>query len=106
MDNHIVEISCRAHMNYMIPRILEKEKQQGFKTTMNFLLGKLIYHKANKVLSLPEVVNYVLLNYGDAYFGFKAGANLAIDTFKEICDNTQTRFETGYSNESVVTRIL
>lgn len=106
MLNDLILTSLQAHFKYVYPRIHEKEKQRGFKATITFLSGKLEHYPANKVMSLPEVVNYVMLNYGDSYFGYKAGANLAIDIFKEICDNINARYNTGYTSDTTVTRIL
>lgn len=104
--NELVKITLIAHLNYIYPRTLEKQKAEGFKATIELLLSKLDQHDYKRVLSLPEVVHYVLLNTSNEYFGLKAGSKMALDLYKEICDNTLNRYETGYTNDTVIQRIL
>lgn len=104
--NDLIKTSLLAHLHYAYPRTLEKQKADGLKSTVEFLIDKLQQHDYKKVLSLPEVVNYVLLNTSNEYFGLKAGSKMALDMYKEICDNTVARYETGYTKDTVIERLL
>ena len=86
MNNDIILIMAKAHLDYMYPRVHNKKQRKSF-------LAQMIYY-IDEYSDNVQYDDYCLpIDDLGAWIGNDEGTNLAVKTMNEIITSVENRFE-------------